>query len=84
MNWASAMKHGKTFKQEFNGYPPAYHSAMNYLIRSNNGTSIIKSKAMGRKVIADALRAVKAKYGTCFARNERNHMMFVNPNPWIR
>jgi hypothetical protein len=56
------------------GYPPIYHRACRLLIEHG---AYPPDPAAVRRVIAQALWAVRAKYGTRFARTEARHLASV-------
>lgn len=62
-------------KEAFYGYPAVYHAACAHLVAfgAHNGDT-----RKGRRLIANALRCVKERYGSEFARHERNHMIFIS------
>jgi hypothetical protein len=53
----------------------AYQKACNHLVAFG---SYGGDRAQGRKLIADALRVIRAKYGREAARRERYHMLFIS------
>lgn len=56
-------------------YPKEYHAACNHLVAfgAHGGDTVI-----GRKRCADALRAMRRKFGSGAARRERAHMLFIS------
>jgi hypothetical protein len=54
----------------YTNYPPIYHSALNHLIEYGPWVD----STVGRQKCADALKAIRAKYGRERAIRERDHM----------
>jgi len=56
-------------------YPAAYHAACRHLIAfGGHGGDTTR----GRKLCADALRALRRDYGSARARRERHHLLFIS------
>lgn len=56
-------------------YPPVYHKAINHLVAFGGHGGDTNA---GRKLIAQALRALRDQYGRERASNERRHMLFIS------
>ena len=56
-------------------YPKVYHSAVNHLVAFGGHNGDTKH---GRKLIAMALRALRANFGRKIAQDERRHMLFIS------
>ena len=56
-------------------YPPVYHKASAHLVaHGGHGGDTVK----GRRLCAQALRALRAKFGREFAINARYGMLFIS------
>lgn len=59
----------------FAGYPPVYHKACAHLVAYGGHGGNTRA---GRKLVADALRALRARYGREFARDARGGLLFIS------
>jgi hypothetical protein len=56
-------------------YPQVYHLACNHLVAFGGHGGDTR---LGRKLCADALRAIRAKFGRERAQRERFHLLFIS------
>ena len=55
-------------------YPKVYHAACNHLVHYGGRNRT----AEGRKLVAQALRALRAAFGRAVAQRERRHLLFIS------
>ena len=55
-------------------YPQVYHNAVRHLVVFGGHSG---DRKLGRLLIAQALRTIRARHGGPAARRERRHMLFI-------